>query len=83
MSNPDQYVVKESQEELQEESLLPQFLTEDEVMGFLGVNTQQIRELRVNHELPFIKINTRKRLYLESSLATWLVSKEIIQKQDV
>ena len=65
------------QQEGRRESLLEgEVWAEDEVANLLGVNRYTIRDLRDNKEFPFIRITSRARVYLESSVLKWLRSHE-------
>ena len=52
-------------------------LTEKEVCEFLGIKKSQLDVLR-HQGLPFIKLNTRRRLYFESDLMNLFNSKRVV-----
>ena len=51
---------------------LQNVLTEEEVLKLLGLKKSQLAEYRIKRRLPFLKVSSRSRLYLESDLVTWL-----------
>ena len=57
---------------------LEDILLESEVMEFLGVNKQNLDSLRYSEKLPFLKINTRNRMYLKSDLSEFLIKRRIV-----
>ena len=61
---------------------LQNILTEDEVLKLLGLKKSQLAEYRIKKQLPFIKINQRCRLYLESDLVTWLKNFRMVLNPD-
>jgi len=65
---------------LNKESLnltLEDFLLEKEAMEFLGVNKQQMYQLRYKEELPFVRVNQRARLYFVPDLLNWLLKRKM------
>ena len=56
---------------------LEDFLLEKEAMEFLGVNKQQIKQLRYKEELPFVRVNQRARLYFVPDLLNWLLKRKM------
>ena len=64
------------------EGVLQHFVTEQEVLQLTGLTKAQLAECRNNKRLPFIKINQRRRLYHEASLATWLLALETTLNKD-
>lgn len=62
---------------------LEDVLLEAQVMEFLGVTKSVLGSLRYNEKMPFLKVNTRTRLYLKSDIASWLISrKQVLNKAD-
>ena len=54
---------------------LENFLTEKETQEFFGIRKEQLGNLRRKEGLPYLRINTTKRLYFESDLIEWLLSR--------
>ncbi len=57
---------------------LQNVLTEDELKKLLGLTKGQLAELRLNEQMPFLKINRTSRLYLESDLMDWLRGRKVV-----
>jgi len=53
------------------------FLTEKEVMEFFGISKRQMEALRYEKELPFVRVDTRHRLYFEQDLVDWMLGRRI------
>ena len=68
-------VDKENQEE---QKLLQEFLTEEELKGFLGLTDPQLARLRNTQRLPFLKIQQNKRLYLVKDITDWLIDRRTV-----
>ena len=56
---------------------LQNVITEPEIEKLLGITKDQLAELRTRGGLPFIKINQRSRLYLESDLMEFFRSRRV------
>lgn len=46
-------------------------LTEDEVQQYLGVTSDQIKDLRNKRNFPFVKVTSTKRVYLVPDIMAW------------
>ena len=60
------------------ENDLEDILLESEVLEFLGISRANLDSLRYNERLPFLKVNTRNRMYLKGDLAEFLTKRRII-----
>ena len=58
-------------------------LTEEEVINFLGVTKDQLSVLRNTKRLPFVKVNTRIRLYFEHDLIEFFKENRIILNKEL
>lgn len=54
---------------------LENIITEDELIELFGLRKQAIASLRYNEGLPYIKVNTRSRLYYVPDLMEWMLSR--------
>jgi len=61
---------------------LQNVLTEEELKKLLGLTKGQLAELRINGQMPFLKINRTSRLYLESDLMVWLRGRKAVLNQN-
>ena len=52
--------------------LAEQVFDENALCELLHVNRDQLAELRNRKQLPVIRLNARKRVYLASSILAWL-----------
>ena len=52
------------------------FLTEKEMGDWLGVNKNQLGDLRRKEGLPYIRINKVRRMYFENDVTIWLLSRK-------
>lgn len=57
---------------------LQNILTESEVLKLTGLKKLQLTEARNKKRLPFLKINTTCRLYLESDVVAWLKTCRVV-----
>lgn len=60
-------------------------LKESDVCQWLGVKKQKLRQLCQSAGLPFVRLSSTQRVFLEGSLITWLRSRETrsqTQKRD-
>jgi len=64
------------------EETLQNLVPEKEVMEILGVSRGSLDRLRHKKQLPFIRVNRKSRLYLESSLMKWVRDLEIVLDRD-
>ena len=51
--------------------LLPELITEEELGQILGLSKEQIGSLRRSKQMPFVKLTSRRRVYLENDLMQW------------
>lgn len=58
--------------------ILQGMLTEAEMLKLLNIKPSELSNLRLAKELPFVKISSRSRVYIEKSVLRWLESHEII-----
>jgi len=58
-------------------SPLDEYLSEEQLSGFLGLKKTSIDRLRNSEGLPFIKVSMVKRLYSVTDLIQWLESRKI------
>lgn len=54
---------------------LADLLSEESVLEILGCKKEALSTYRRELQLPFLQVTTRKRLYLEDDLVTWLLGR--------
>ena len=77
--------------ELQQEELLSverevgldNVLTEKDLCEFLGMNKDQVGNLRRTKGLPYIAVNERCRLYFERDLIEFFMSRRVVKEDSV
>ena len=62
---------------------LQNVLTEKDLCEYLGLNKNQIADLRNKKGLPFVKLNDRCRLYLENDLVEFFKANRKVLNKDV
>ena len=67
----------------QETDVTPQnVLTEKDICELLGMNKDQVANLRTQKGLPFIKVNDRNRLYFENDVIDFFRQQRLILNRD-
>ena len=61
---------------------LENIIPEEELEKLLGVKKEALGVLRRDKGLPFLKISTRCRVYLENDVVEWLISRRIVLNKD-
>ena len=62
---------------------LSDFLTEAELKELLGLSKGALDQLRYNEELPYIKVNTRARVYYEPAIRRWLLGRQRPERSSI
>lgn len=63
--------------------LLQGMLTEAEMLKLLNIKPSELTNLRLAKGLPFVKISTRSRVYLEDDVLNWLkIHRIILNRED-
>ena len=60
------------------EQMLSGMVTEAEMLKLLNIKPSELTNLRLVKGLPFVKISTRSRVYIEEDVLNWLKSHRII-----
>ena len=58
------------------EETLQNVVPEKEVQEILGVSKEGLSRLRYEKKLPFVEVNRKSRIYIESSLVKWISDQE-------
>lgn len=61
-----------------QQDTLQNVLTEEELLKLTGLKKSQLAECRLKKRLPFIKINTDCRLYLERDVVAWFKTRRTV-----
>jgi transcriptional regulator with XRE-family HTH domain len=61
---------------------LSNVITEKELLEMFGLTSVQLSRLRYDKQLPFVKLNAKKRLYFEKDIITFFASQRMILNQD-
>jgi len=65
-----------------ESPTLENIITEETMLELLGLKKEALGVLRRDKGLPFLKISTRSRVYLESDVVSWLTSRRVVLNRD-
>ena len=65
-----------------QQDTLQNILTEDEVLKLTGFKKSQLAEMRNKKQLPFLRISTKSRLYLERDLVAWVKRSRTVLNAD-
>lgn len=57
-------------------------ITEDELRKLLGVSKLTMGRLRNEKRLPCLRVTMTRRLYLESDVIDWLISRRVVLNKD-
>lgn len=55
-------------------------ITESDLCELLGTNKVGLGRLRNEENLPFLKVDKTKRVYLESDIMDWLLSRRVVSE---
>ena len=53
-------------------------LTEQELLGLLGMKKSALNDLRLNHQFPFCKISNTVRIYLVQDVLDFVARKRVV-----
>ena len=65
-----------------ENPTLENIITEPDLIVLLAVKKEALGNLRRNKRLPFLKISTRSRVYLDSDITEWLIGRRVVLNRD-
>ena len=63
-----------------ENPTIENLITEKDLAELFGISKNALDQLRYDG-LPYLKVNTRSRLYLESDIMAWLLSRKMVLNQ--
>jgi len=52
-------------------------ITESDLCELLGCSKNELSRLRQQEGLPYLRVNRKRRLYLESDIMEWLISRRV------
>jgi uncharacterized protein (DUF3820 family) len=56
-------------------------VTEEELMKLMQLKKSELHYLRAEKGMPFVRLNNRKRVYLEEDLMAWFKKNRVVQDE--
>ncbi|MFC1862907.1 hypothetical protein ACFL1Z_03020 [Thermodesulfobacteriota bacterium] len=61
---------------------LDNLIIEERLCGLFDCTPKQLATLRTEQQLPYLKINRNKRIYLESDIMKWLLNRSKVSDKN-